>query len=89
MKLYEKNNNEVELIIVCVWQVAGSTAQLLVACKVKADPNYASTKRLQDAGTAVKKATDNLVRAAQQAIEHEEEHTLVVTKWVACPCGLE
>ena len=63
-------------------QVAGSTAQLLVACKVKADPNYASTKRLQEAGNAVKKATDNLVRAAQQAIQHEEEHTLILNKWV-------
>ncbi|XP_018022014.1 talin-2 isoform X3 [Hyalella azteca] len=69
-----------EKLISAAKQVAGSTAQLLVACKVKADPNYASTQRLQAAGNAVKKATDNLVRAAQQAIQHEEEHTLIVNK---------
>ena len=39
-----------EKLIAAAKQVAGSTAQLLVACKVKADPNYASTQRLQSAG---------------------------------------
>lgn len=67
-----------EKLISAAKQVAGSTAQLLVACKVKADPDSNATKRLQAAGNAVKRATDNLVRAAQQAIEHEEEFTVVL-----------
>ncbi|KAK4020002.1 hypothetical protein OUZ56_001999 [Daphnia magna] len=61
-------------------QVASSTAQLLVACKVKADPDSKSTQRLQAAGNAVKRATDNLVKAAQQAIAQEEERSLVVNR---------
>ncbi|XP_042206516.1 talin-2-like isoform X2 [Homarus americanus] len=67
-----------EKLISAAKQVAGSTAQLLVACKVKADPDSNATKRLQAAGNAVKRATDNLVRAAQQAIEHDDEVTVVV-----------
>lgn len=67
-----------EKLISAAKQVAGSTAQLLVACKVKADPDSNATKRLQAAGNAVKRATDNLVRAAQQAIEHDDEFTVVV-----------
>lgn len=34
----------------------------------------------QQAGNADKKATDNLVRAAQQAIEHDEERSLIINK---------
>ncbi|XP_044590897.1 talin-2 isoform X1 [Cotesia glomerata] len=69
-----------EKLISSAKQVASSTAQLLVACKVKADPDSESTKRLQAAGNAVKRATDNLVRAAQQAIQQEEERSLVLNK---------
>lgn len=65
-----------EMLISSAKQVASSTAQLLIACKVKLDPNSESGRRLQAAGNAVIKSTDNLVRAAQQAIEGEEEHTL-------------
>lgn len=65
-----------EMLISTAKQVASSTAQLLIACKVKSDPNSESGRRLQAAGNAVIKSTDNLVRAAQQAIEGEEEHTL-------------
>lgn len=51
--------------------------------QVKADPNSESTRRLQAAGNAVIKSTDNLVRAAQRAISHEEERHLVLnTKMV-------
>jgi talin len=46
-------------------QVAASTAQLLLACKVKADPNSKAMQRLQTAGNAVKRATEALVREAQ------------------------
>ncbi|KZC14530.1 Talin-1 [Dufourea novaeangliae] len=69
-----------EKLISSAKQVASSTAQLLVACKVKADPDSESTKRLQQAGNAVKRATDNLVRAAQQAIQQEEERSLVLNR---------
>lgn len=67
-----------EKLISAAKQVAGSTAQLLVACKVKADPDSSATKRLQSAGNAVKRATDNLVRAAQQAIDQDDEVVTVV-----------
>ncbi|XP_063237314.1 talin-1 isoform X2 [Bacillus rossius redtenbacheri] len=69
-----------EKLISSAKQVASSTAQLLVACKVKADPDSESTKRLQAAGNAVKRATDNLVRAAQQAMQQEEERSLVLNR---------
>ncbi|XP_011503783.1 PREDICTED: talin-1-like [Ceratosolen solmsi marchali] len=69
-----------EKLISSAKQVASSTAQLLVACKVKADLDSESTKRLQAAGNAVKRATDNLVRAAQQAIQHEEERSLILNR---------
>ncbi|XP_014214953.1 talin-2 [Copidosoma floridanum] len=61
-------------------QVAGSTAQLLVACKVKADSDCESTKRLQAAGSAVKRATDSLVRASQQVVQREEQAPLVLNE---------
>jgi talin len=54
-------------------QVASSTAALLVACKVKSDLTSQAMKRLQHAGNAIKRATDALVRAAQQAVEINEE----------------
>ncbi|KAL3286614.1 hypothetical protein HHI36_001113 [Cryptolaemus montrouzieri] len=61
-------------------QVASSTAQLLVACKVKAEGDTEATRRLQQAGTAVIRSTDNLVRAAQRAKSVEEERCLVLNK---------
>ncbi|GAB0095550.1 talin-1 [Sergentomyia squamirostris] len=67
-----------EMLISSARQVAASTAQLLIACKVKSDPNSESGRRLQAAGNAVIKSTDNLVRAAQQAIDMEEEHILKI-----------
>lgn len=61
-------------------QVASSTAHLLVACKVKAEGDTEATRRLQQAGNAVIRSTDNLVRAAQRAISVEEERSLVLNK---------
>jgi talin len=69
-----------EMLISSAKQVASSTAQLLIACKVKSDPTSEAGRRLQSAGNAVIKSTDNLVRAAQQAIECEEEHTLKLNR---------
>ncbi|XP_073980591.1 talin_middle and talin-RS domain-containing protein rhea isoform X4 [Rhodnius prolixus] len=69
-----------EKLVSSAKQVASWTAHLLVACKVKADANSDTTKRLQAAGNAVKRATDNLVKAAQQAIQQEEERSLVLNR---------
>jgi len=62
-----------EKLIAAAKQVAGSTAQLLLACKVKADPESRSMKRLEVASNAVRKATENLVRDAQQALEQDDD----------------
>lgn len=67
-----------ERLISSAKQVAATTAQLLIACKVKSDPNSESGRRLQAAGNAVIKSTDGLVRAAQRAIDMEEEHILKI-----------
>ncbi|XP_069029478.1 talin-2a isoform X1 [Embiotoca jacksoni] len=73
-----------EKLISSAKQVAASTAQLLVACKVKADQDSEAMRRLQIAGNAVKKASDNLVRAAQKAAfdKAEEANVVVKTKFV-------
>ncbi|KHJ45469.1 I/LWEQ domain protein [Trichuris suis] len=69
-----------EKLISAAKQVAASTAHLLVACKVKADMNSKVMRRLQAAGNAVKTATEHLVRAAKQAIEIEDERTLIISQ---------
>ncbi|XP_065168829.1 talin-2-like isoform X5 [Atheta coriaria] len=69
-----------EKLISSAKQVASSTAQLLVACKVKAEGDTEATRRLQQAGNAVIRSTDNLVAAARQAISSEEERSLVLNK---------
>ncbi|XP_003372683.1 putative I/LWEQ domain protein, partial [Trichinella spiralis] len=66
--------------LVAQGRVAASTAHLLVACKVKADMNSKVMRRLQAAGNAVKTATEHLVRAARQAIEIEDERTLIISQ---------
>ncbi|XP_067841068.1 talin-1 isoform X2 [Heptranchias perlo] len=74
-----------EKLISSAKQVAASTAQLLVACKVKADQDSEAMKRLQTAGNAVKRASDNLVKAAQKAAafnDHEEANVVVNNKMV-------
>uniref|UniRef100_UPI00358E49C6 talin-2-like n=1 Tax=Myxine glutinosa TaxID=7769 RepID=UPI00358E49C6 len=62
-----------EKLISSAKQVAASTAQLLVACMVKADPDSDAMRRLQVAGNAVKKASENLVKAAQKAAAFDED----------------
>ncbi|KAI2648249.1 Talin-2 [Labeo rohita] len=73
-----------EKLISSAKQVAASTAQLLVACKVKADQDSEAMKRLQAAGNAVKRASDNLVKAAQKAAfdKAEDDSIVVKTKFV-------
>uniref|UniRef100_A0A8D2JLN1 Talin 1 n=1 Tax=Varanus komodoensis TaxID=61221 RepID=A0A8D2JLN1_VARKO len=78
-----------EKLISSAKQVAASTAQLLVACKVKADQDSEAMKRLQvrdallagrAAGNAVKRASDHLVKAAQKAaaFQEQENETVIV-----------
>merc|ERR1711953_1366670 len=73
-----KGHTSEEKLIGAAKQVAGSTAQLLLACKVKADPESQSMKRLEAASNAVRKATETLVRNAQQVLEQDDhiEHKL-------------
>ncbi|XP_010889528.3 talin-2a isoform X2 [Esox lucius] len=73
-----------EKLISSAKQVAASTAQLLVACKVKADQDSEAMRRLQAAGNAVKRASDNLVRAAQKAAfdKADDDRVVVKTKFV-------
>ncbi|XP_005316701.2 talin-2 isoform X2 [Ictidomys tridecemlineatus] len=74
-----------EKLISSAKQVAASTAQLLVACKVKADQDSEAMRRLQAAGNAVKRASDNLVRAAQKAAfgkTDDDDDVVVKTKFV-------
>uniref|UniRef100_A0A673A8R6 Talin-1 n=1 Tax=Sphaeramia orbicularis TaxID=375764 RepID=A0A673A8R6_9TELE len=69
-----------EKLISSAKQVAASTAQLLVACKVKADQDSQTMKRLQAAGNAVKRASDNLVKAAQKAAFDAQDDQAVVVQ---------
>lgn len=70
-----------EKLIASAKEVAGSTAQLLMACKVKADPGSVAMQRLQAAGNAVKRASEALVRAAQQERDMaDEDTTLTINK---------
>ncbi|XP_048223931.1 talin-2-like [Perognathus longimembris pacificus] len=74
-----------EKLISSTKQVAASTVQLLVACKVKADQDSEAMRRLQGAGNAVKRASDNLVRAAQKAAfgkADDDDDVVVKTKFV-------
>uniref|UniRef100_A0A671LTR4 Talin-1-like n=1 Tax=Sinocyclocheilus anshuiensis TaxID=1608454 RepID=A0A671LTR4_9TELE len=80
-----------EKLISSAKQVAASTAQLLVACKVKADQDSQTMKRLQvsvnsggQIGNAVKRASDNLVKAAQKAAfeAHDDQAVMVKSKMV-------
>jgi len=62
-----QGNASEEKLIASAKAVANSTAQLLLACRVKADPTSVTQKRLQAAGNQIKRAADNLVKAAQGA----------------------
>lgn len=55
-----------EKLVASAKAVANSTAQLLVACKVRGDAQSPTTQRLVAAGNAVKRAADLLVKSAQE-----------------------
>jgi talin len=62
----------VEMLVSAAKQVASSTAHLLIANKVKSDPGSVAGRRLQTAGNAVVKSTNNLVKAAQKTIDDKK-----------------
>merc|ERR1719431_158142 len=68
-----QGNSSEEKLIAAAKQVSAATAQLLVACEVKADADSVAMRRLEKASNAVRRATDELVKAAQGAIEQNEE----------------
>ncbi|XP_052786529.1 talin-1-like isoform X4 [Mya arenaria] len=72
-----QGNCSEEKLIASAKEVAASTAALLVACRVKADPGSKAMQRLQIAGNAVKRATEALVQSAQQAKQFQEEEESV------------
>merc|ERR1719471_1010930 len=55
-----------ELLIAAAKQVSKSTAQLVLACKVKTKEGSKAMERLQTASDAVRRATEALVKAAQK-----------------------
>jgi len=72
-----QGNASEEKLIASAKAVANSTAQLLMACMVKADQHSENAQRLQSAGNKVKKAADVLVKAAQNAAVFEEQEVEV------------
>ena len=62
-----------EKLIGAAKQVASSTAQLVLACKVKAERGSEKQKRLESASTSVRKATDALIKEAKNAKEANEK----------------
>ena len=58
-----------ELLIAAAKQVSKSTAQLVLACKVKAREGSRAMEGLKTASDAVRRATDALVRAAQNSVQ--------------------
>lgn len=69
-----------EKLIAAAKAVASSTAQLLLACQVKADARSDSNRRLQNAGAAVKKATESLVKAASAVQQQQED--ISFSRWL-------
>ncbi|KAJ3121843.1 Talin-1 [Nowakowskiella sp. JEL0407] len=61
-----------ERIIVSSKNVSSATVQLLTAAGVRADPNEPSQIRLRAAGAAVTNATNQLVRAVEEAIKFDD-----------------
>jgi len=62
-----------ERLIAASKQVAASTAQLVIACQVKADPESGTMRSLEGASVAVRKATDNLVQQAQKIFKKDTQ----------------
>ena len=61
-----KGDSGIESIVAAVRIVGGSTARLVTASRVKADPNSPSQKKLEEASRRVTKATNDLANAAKE-----------------------
>ena len=57
------------LTLLCHFKVSKSTAQLVLACKVKAREGSRAMEGLKTASDAVRRATDALVKAAQGSVQ--------------------
>ena len=68
-----KGQESGERLIAASKQVAASTAQLVIACQVKADPESGTMRSLEGASVAVRKATDNLVQQAQKIFKKDAQ----------------
>lgn len=62
-----------EVLIASARSVAATTAQLVTASRVKADPNSPAQQNLGNAAKSVTNATSKLVSAAQSAAQWKEE----------------
>ncbi|EFO84615.1 hypothetical protein CRE_03910 [Caenorhabditis remanei] len=78
-----KGQTTEERLISAAKQVSSSTAQLLVACNVKADPDSQANRRLQAAGQAVRNAAERLVQSAQQVIARDDRNIAISDRLVS------
>merc|ERR1712098_221418 len=70
-----------ELLIAAAKQVSKSTAQLVLACKVKTKEGSKAMERLQIASDAVRRATEALVKAAQKSVQNPVSPRIKVDKF--------
>ncbi|KAL7754362.1 hypothetical protein RI367_000343 [Sorochytrium milnesiophthora] len=68
-----------EKVIAAARAVAATTAQVITAASVRADPTSQSQTRLRGAGKSVTQATENLVKAAEQAIALEDTENMATS----------
>ncbi|CAH8495829.1 unnamed protein product [Heterobilharzia americana] len=68
-----------ESLISAAQTTAGYTAQLIIACIAKADPNSHSCSGLRTAGGSVKHAADRLVRIVQMVVSKSRPTSVVTT----------
>ena len=66
-----QGEGEEEQLIAAAKQVSRSTGQLFLAFKVKADANSEAMEGLKSASNAIRRATDELVKAATNSIKRE------------------
>lgn len=72
-RLVSSGGTKFEELIVCSQDIAASTAQLVVASRVKANPKSFSLQQLQTASRAVSEATGQVVAQAKSAAEAIED----------------
>lgn len=66
-----------EKLVSAAKQVAGFTAQLLVASKVKGNPNSPKLQALLSAGHNVRKSTEDLVRVVKRGVRPLDDDSLI------------